>query len=175
MNIKQNNAEVFNITTPDGWDSATIFLQEGKDKQGNHWGCISIVSSYGKFGHFFGNMGQPLKSFLANSMPSYLMHKMTDGHDHVFDKEQSILHIRNLIAKYSPTNKKSELNITLDEIEDEEDTVDGLGRALSYNLPELWEEHALWENFAKYKTCPQIDGFITNIWKPFVAEIKSEN
>ncbi len=178
--ITKEPAESYFILSKDRMDFARIFIYEGTRESSEHWGYISVISSFGNFGHSFSNTGpNPLKRFLIHLQFDYLMGKLFGPAVKEFDLEATLKSLERQVREglkneeMAPEEAQA-FRACLKEIR-ESDITDpqGVMHLLGKGTGRFFNDWALWESLAT-KPNPQAVGFWERIWVDFVQELKRE-
>ena len=170
----KETADLYRIHTERG-EWAHIFLTEGRRKDdGNYWGTISVVSSYGEYGFIWSHMGCPLRVFLKNLTFDYAMGKFRSSAVYIFDFYETIKALKELVTDSYTGKEDKEILDVLQEIEDEGPCIhDELLRQITDELPDFANSHDIWE-IAETMPDPQCKGFWDTIWPLMLAEFEKE-
>ncbi len=159
-------------------EAARIFILSGQkqDHDGPRtWGYISIISSFGNFGHLFSHCGpRPFEEFLAGLDCSYLMGKFMGLGVNVFDVDATERELKRRViekrrARDIEGSTAREIFDALTEAAHSTNR-DEFMRTLERECErEFWE----WEmyEYAGSKLNPQARGFWDRLWQPFVSEV----
>ena len=178
--VRYKSAEVYSVTGKNGMDRASIFLDYGRRSADEHWGTISISSSFGEIGHTFTNTGpRSLKRFLIGLEFSYLTGKLFGDRARVFDLQKSIAQMRKSVL-----DTQAEGQLDADVVLEAQQAfkaaehsgitdANGLSLLLQTEAPRAFTELELWRDYATAPN-PQAEGFWEQIWCPFVEHLKIE-
>lgn len=184
--VTKNTVEAYRVAV--GCEHATIVVQGWQKpsrgaapQQMLEQGEILIHSSHGSWGHYWGNMGRPVKQFLAGASFDYLMGKLLPGSLREFDFEASLLSWKkHLVAARRSRQLDAE---TFREVWDESCRTESCGiemfmHRLSESQPFHLQDHPLWDSLNGYAVCrysPQAKAFWDKLWSEFVAALRQES
>lgn len=157
-----------------GYDGGTMFIREGTQKgSAGHmnWFSVSVVSSFGEYGHHFSNIGYGtavsfMRSMIDGKKFHYFMGKLSDAKDERPDFDSTVDLIRSAIceARRETSLKKEDAREAWEELDDIisdlSPSVDGLMHAChrsSFHLGRVMSNREVYEP-AKVD-CPQARGF----------------
>lgn len=165
-------------------EAATIYIEQGKRKSGdienvNNWGEITINSSFGCYGHYFGHLGsRTFKDFLTNCEPSYLIYKLSGRAGEVFDAKATVKELTKLLLEHRKTGEVSreDARQAYDAVLDQrmQDDANLFWMRLHEELPESFTVDDLeLYRLEQAKVAPQIDGFFRELWPQFIEQLKT--
>lgn len=176
--VKKSEADAYHVRV--GMDNARIFLEEGVHPSGYRWGYISVVSSFGNFGHFFSDVGeQTFREFLLGVSRDYLMGKFFGVSFWVFDADATIAYIRQYAQEQVREGVLDEFGLeslmrALEQVEANGcQTGDELMLSLSEGCPRECSNLELW-SCIRTRPNPQAIGFWETIWPSFCAQLREE-
>ena len=178
--VSYKSAELYSVIAGNGMDRASIFLDYGLRSADEHWGTISISSSFGEIGYTFTNTGPcPLKRFLIGLEFSYLTGKLFADQARVFDLQKSIAQMRKTVLDTQAEGQLDadvafEANQAFETAKHSGVTdANGLALLLQAEAPRAFTELELWQDYATAPN-PRAEGFWEQIWCPFVEHLKIE-
>jgi hypothetical protein len=173
MKVTKYPAQCYYVSN--GYDGATIFLRYWPRGDGGSSGYISVVGSFGSFGHYFGNCGGDFRSFLCSCDKHYLTGKFFGTEARVFDCDKTIVALKRFLI-----TQRREGNIDKEEAREKFDVLAEAGQnseeAFFMFLSERWTRFYDWEVYSLGERVmnSQAVGFFDDIWPGFVAELRSE-
>jgi hypothetical protein len=177
----KTDAVCYLISSEDGQEHATIYMREGKNEGGaNTWGSISILSTYGNFGHYWGYCGNTsFAEFLSSLNFDYAMKKLKGNID-VFDFDKSIKYLKErVVAERRDGGSHDRCREAFDAIQSIEDEGFMSRELFSVEVIDKLRDCLDWSIFGEscqYSYDPQCLGFWEKIWKVFIKELnKNKN
>ena len=179
VTVIESDAHSYYLAVDGEW--AKFFVQEGVRNDGKtHYGYLSIISSFGTFGHCFSHMSLPLPAFLQRTNFDYVMEKLHPK-SRIFDWDKAIEKIKKeilTVRRESPEGiSKKEAREFWDSIVDFESDYGSFEHFLN-KLAEcagrFWDDWSMWEDSEPTVPNPQCVGFWNTFWKPFL-EVLSES
>ncbi|WP_186066010.1 hypothetical protein [Burkholderia gladioli] len=172
---KEEPMERYRLSGGDNWAWATIALRSWeRPTDGGFYYCgeILINSDYGNYAQCWGNMGSPLKKFLVSIGRDYLLDKLAPHSRFEFDFEGSVANVKRDIieSRRSGDLTNGQARYAWNEIPEENQGKDLFVSRL-LDIPCLGDEP--W-HLLESRECPQITGFYTHIWLPFVEALRAE-
>lgn len=174
MKVSKYQADCYHVAN--GYDGASIFLRYWPREDGGASGYISVVGSFGSFGHYFGNTGCDFREFLCGCDKWYLSHKFFGLESQVFDCDKTVVAIKRYIIERRRTGslEKDQAREMFEAVKDASgnNSEESFFMDLSHTMPNFYE----WEIYsmgAKVMN-PQAAGFLETLWPGFVAELQSE-
>lgn len=182
--VTKSMVEAYRVQRDGEW--ATIVVQgwqapgTGASSKMMEQGEVLIHSSFGSWGHQWGNLGRPLKQFLVDTTMDYFMGKMVPGRLREFDFDSSrALWQRHLVAA------RRSRSLTADqflEVWDESCNSNDCGvemfiHRLGSSRPLELSDHPLWQDLANYVICrdsPAAASFWRQLWPLFVEQLHRE-
>lgn len=174
MKVSKYQAECYHVSN--GCDGASIFLRYWPRDDGGASGYISIVGSFGSFGHYFGNTGTDFKSFLCSCDKYYLTNKFFGLQAKVFDCDKTVETLKRFVISRRRNGglDSEKARDMFDAIKDADgnNSEEAFFMQLSENMPKFYE----WEIYSHVERImnPQAEGFFKDLWPGFVAELQSE-
>lgn len=174
MKVSKYQAEAYHVSN--GYDGACIFLRHGPRDDGGSWGYISVVGSFGDFGHYFGNCGGDFRSFLCGCDTHYLSSKFFGIQARVFDCDKTVDALKRVVIERRRTGsiERDQARDMFDAIRDADGnhSEESFFMQLSTAFPRFYELE-LW-GYAERVMNPQAKGFFEDLWPGFVAELRRE-
>jgi hypothetical protein len=173
----QANGEYATIVVQ-GWQGKT---SGAKPHQTIEQGEILIHSSYGSWGHQWGNMGRPIKQFLSSVSYDYLMGKLLPGELREFDFEASLLSWKkHLVAarRSGQFDRDTLADIWAESCRGETCGVEMFIHRLEQSCPYGMHEDPLWSDLAMHVKCrdnPAAKHFWSELWGEFLAALRKES
>lgn len=174
MKVTKYQAQCYHVSN--GYDGASIFLRYWPRDDGGSSGYISVVGSFGSFGHYFGNTGGDFRAFLCGCDRYYLTGKFFGLQARVFDCDKTVEALkRRLIAwRRDNTINREDAREMFDAVNEAggNNSEEAFWMQLSGDMPRFYdlEIYMLGERVMN----PQAVGFFDDIWPGFVAELQSE-
>lgn len=96
--------DTLTLSVSNGHEHGTFFLRQGTTTNGatdslQHWCLLSVYSSFGPFGHYWGNMGCPAAEFLSQLNKGYLLDKLFGDERSVFDAVLAIENTKRAVLR----------------------------------------------------------------------------
>lgn len=177
--VTKSTADSYLVRSTDGMDWARIFIQGGTAEPGRNWGYISVVSSFGNFGHCFSHIGtQAIEGFLLGVGFDYLMGKFFGLESRIFDADKTLKWLREgiLERRRDERMKKERARDLWDMVQDADDNGYQTCEAFTHYLAE--RDSYFWEEFSNGGTQdspnPQCVGFWQDIWPHFTAQLRAQ-
>jgi len=137
-------------------------------------GCISILSDYGKFGHWFDGPGCEFRRFLTGCGPDYLMSKFKNGEEE-FDENATRRNAQEVVLR----NRRDQ-SIDKETARGEWNAVCNVDWSCEY-LRSKWyfEETKLIgdygaANVLEFRIPMRVQMFVKVLWPLFVAQLQAE-
>lgn len=175
MKVTRHQAQCYHVSN--GYDGAAIFLRHWPRDDGGSSGYISVVGSFGEFGHYFGNCGGDFRAFLCGCHHGYLTTKFFGVEARVFDCDATVIVLKRLVCD---RRRKGRFDTeTAREMWNAVKDADGSNTSDVFftRIQDAWGSY-FWdaEVYSMGETVmnPQAKGFFEDIWPGFVAELQSE-
>ena len=174
MKVTKHQAQCYHVSN--GYDGASIFLRYWPRDDGGSSGYISVVGSFGSFGHYFGNTGGDFRAFLCGCDRYYLGGKFFGLQARVFDCDRTVEALKRFVIKQRRDGslERDEARDMFDAVKDADhsNSEEGFFMQLSQTMPKFYE----WEIYGMVERVmnPQLAGFFDDIWPGFVAELQAE-
>jgi hypothetical protein len=174
MKVTKYEAQCYHVSN--GYDGASIFLRYWPRDDGGSSGYISVVGSFGCFGHYFGNTGGDFRDFLCGCDKWYLSGKFFGTEARVFDSDKTAEALKRLVIerRRDGSIERDEAREMFDAVKDADgyNSEEAFFMFLSDRFPKFyqWEIYGLGERVMN----PQAEGFFSDIWPGFVAEMRRE-
>ncbi|MBJ9658822.1 hypothetical protein I5588_30335 [Burkholderia multivorans] len=155
---------------------ATIALREWETTREHggvhHCGEILINSDYGNYAYSWGNMGAPIKQFLAHIGRDYLLDKLAGLSRFEFDFDASVAAVKREILQ-----QRRDGSLDRDEAREAWNDIPADNQGKDLFIHELFRIDSLGEepwHFVEDRERPCLAGFWTHVWVPFAQHLHAE-